>query len=74
MKGGKYDKDGELQPVSWDRAFDVMAEQFKKALKDKGHSGVAARKPSQPSFSGRRWMRCQGCRRLRQSDGDFPTL
>ncbi|MBI5271589.1 MAG: periplasmic nitrate reductase subunit alpha [Burkholderiales bacterium] len=40
MKDGRYDKNGEFQPVSWDRAFDVMAEQFKKALKDKGPSGV----------------------------------
>ncbi|NMG37127.1 periplasmic nitrate reductase subunit alpha [Azoarcus sp. TTM-91] len=40
MKNGKYDKNGELQPVSWDRAFDVMAEQFKKALRDKGPTSV----------------------------------
>ncbi|MDT3672749.1 MAG: nitrate reductase catalytic subunit NapA [Aromatoleum sp.] len=37
---GQYDKDGELTPVSWERAFDVMAEQFKKVLKDKGPTGV----------------------------------
>ncbi|WP_332675572.1 periplasmic nitrate reductase subunit alpha [Aromatoleum sp.] len=37
---GQYDKNGELQPVSWERAFDVMAEQFKKALKDKGPTAV----------------------------------
>ena len=30
-KGGKYDKDGEFTPVSWDEAFDVMAQQFKAA-------------------------------------------
>jgi nitrate reductase NapA len=40
MSGGKYDKNGEFQPVSWDQAFDVMAEQFKKALKAQGPSGV----------------------------------
>jgi nitrate reductase NapA len=40
MKDGKYDKNGEFQAVSWDKAFDVMAEQFKKALKDKGPSAV----------------------------------
>jgi nitrate reductase (cytochrome) len=38
--GGRYDKNGELQPVSWDRAFDVMAEQFKKTLRDKGPTAV----------------------------------
>jgi nitrate reductase (cytochrome) len=40
MKNGKYAKDGEFQHVSWDTAFDVMAHHFKKALKDKGPSGV----------------------------------
>ena len=36
MKNGRYAKDGEFQQVSWDTAFDVMAEQFKKTLKAKG--------------------------------------
>lgn len=40
MKGGKYDKNGEFTEVSWDRAFDVMAEKFKQALKDKGPTAV----------------------------------
>lgn len=40
MKNGQYAKDGEFQRVSWDKAFDVMAEKFKLALKDKGPSGV----------------------------------
>ncbi len=40
MKDGKYAKDGEFQRVSWDTAFDVMAEQFKRALKDKGPTSV----------------------------------
>lgn len=40
MKNGKYAKDGDFQHVSWDMAFDVMAEQFKKALKDKGPTAV----------------------------------
>src|SRR5262245_62202601 len=31
-KDGKYDKNGEFTRVSWDEAFDVMAEQFKAAL------------------------------------------
>ena len=37
---GKYDKNGEFTPVSWDEAFDVMAEKFKDALKKQGPSGV----------------------------------
>ena len=38
--GGKYDKNGEFTPVSWDEAFNVMAEKFKAALKKRGPSGV----------------------------------
>jgi nitrate reductase NapA len=40
MKNGKYDKNGEFKPVSWDQAFDVMAEKFKQALKAKGPTSV----------------------------------
>ncbi len=36
MKNGKYHKEGEFTPVSWDQAFDIMEEKFKKALKEKG--------------------------------------
>lgn len=39
-KNGKYAKDGEFTPVSWDEAFDIMAEKFKKALREKGPSAV----------------------------------
>ncbi|MGF1685989.1 periplasmic nitrate reductase subunit alpha [Photobacterium japonica] len=40
MKDGKFHKDGDFQPVSWDQAFDVMAEKWKAALKKQGPSGV----------------------------------
>ena len=40
MKDGKYDKNGEFAPVSWDRAFDEMAGQFKRVLKEKGPTAV----------------------------------
>jgi nitrate reductase NapA len=40
MKNGEYAKDGEFERVSWDKAFDVMAEKFKKALKEKGPTSV----------------------------------
>ncbi len=33
MKNGKYSKDGDFTPVSWEHAFDVMEEKFKAALK-----------------------------------------
>jgi anaerobic selenocysteine-containing dehydrogenase len=38
-KNGKYDKNGEFTPVSWDEAFDVMAEKFKAALKKRADGG-----------------------------------
>lgn len=40
MKDGKYDKNGEFTTVSWDTAFDIMAEKFKAALRDKGPDAV----------------------------------
>ncbi|GIX21437.1 MAG: periplasmic nitrate reductase [Gammaproteobacteria bacterium] len=40
MKNGRYDKNGEFTPVSWDTAFDVMAEQFKRVLREKGPEAV----------------------------------
>ncbi len=40
MSNGKYDKNGEFQPVSWDAAFDVMAEKFKAALKANGPQSI----------------------------------
>ncbi len=39
-RNGVYDKEGEFTPVSWDEAFDVMAEKFKEALKKKGPTSV----------------------------------
>ncbi len=39
-RGGRYDKDGDFEPVSWDEAFDVMAEKWKEALKAKGPTSV----------------------------------
>lgn len=40
MKDGQYHKDGEFTPVSWDTAFDVMAEKWKASLKTKGPTSV----------------------------------
>ncbi|MGB5567886.1 MAG: nitrate reductase catalytic subunit NapA [Sedimenticolaceae bacterium] len=31
-KDGKFDKEGDFEPVSWDEAFDVMAEKWKAAI------------------------------------------
>jgi len=40
MRNGQYAKDGEFQEVSWDQAFDTMAAQFKRVLREKGPTGV----------------------------------
>jgi len=39
-KDGKFDKNGEFTPVSWDEAFAIMADKFKAALTKRGPSGV----------------------------------
>jgi nitrate reductase NapA len=40
MRDGQYHKEGEFTPVSWEQAFDVMAEQFKAAIKKGGPKSV----------------------------------
>ncbi|MHA3979807.1 nitrate reductase catalytic subunit NapA [Halovulum sp. GXIMD14794] len=37
---GVYDKNGEFEPVSWDEAFDIMAEKWKASLAAKGPTAV----------------------------------
>ncbi|TVO58686.1 nitrate reductase catalytic subunit NapA [Denitromonas halophila] len=32
MKDGKYNKNGEFTPISWDQAYDIMAEKWKAAI------------------------------------------
>ena len=43
MKDGKFDKNGEFKPISWDQAFSLMAEKVKTTLKEptQGPRGVA---------------------------------
>jgi nitrate reductase NapA len=40
MKNGAFDKNGDFTPVSWEQAFDIMEEKFKKALREKGPEAV----------------------------------
>ena len=40
MKDGKFDKQGEFQPVTWDQAFDIMEEKYKAALKAGGPEAI----------------------------------
>jgi len=37
---GKFDKNGAFEPVSWDEAFDIMAEKWKATLKAKGPKAI----------------------------------
>jgi nitrate reductase NapA len=39
-RDGQYHKEGEFTAVSWDEAFDVMAEKFKAVLREKGPTAV----------------------------------
>jgi nitrate reductase NapA len=43
MKDGKFDKNGEFAPISWNQAFDLMADKVKETLKNpaQGPNGVA---------------------------------
>ena len=41
MKDGAFDKRGDFVPVSWDRAMDEMERQAKRALAQKGPTGIA---------------------------------
>jgi nitrate reductase (cytochrome) len=40
MKNGKYEKNGEFTAISWQQAFDIMAEKWKDALKKEGPSAI----------------------------------
>jgi len=40
MKDGRYDKNGKFAPVTWDQAFDIMAEKFKEGLRKKGPTSI----------------------------------
>ncbi|MBX3574043.1 MAG: periplasmic nitrate reductase subunit alpha [Mesorhizobium sp.] len=39
-RDGVFSKEGEFEPVSWDEAFDVMAEQCKRVLREKGPTAI----------------------------------
>lgn len=40
MKNGRFDKQGEFEAVSWERAFDEMEKQFKRTYSELGPTGV----------------------------------
>ncbi|MCW5657785.1 MAG: periplasmic nitrate reductase subunit alpha [Burkholderiaceae bacterium] len=64
MKDGRYAKDGEFQPVSWNQAFDVMAEQWKRVLKTGGPTAVGM-------FGSGQWTVWEGYAALKLMKGGF---
>jgi len=66
MRDGVYHKDGEFHPVSWDTAFDVMAEKFKKTLKEKGPSGIGM-------FGSGQWTVMEGYAAVKLMKAGFRT-
>ncbi len=40
MTNGKYDKDGEFAPITWEQAFAIMAEKYTQAIKSNGPTSV----------------------------------
>jgi nitrate reductase NapA len=66
MKNGQYDKNGEFQQVSWDTAFDTMATQWKKALKEKGPTAVGM-------FGSGQWTVWEGYAALKLMKAGFRT-
>src|SRR5882672_11687811 len=66
MKNGQYAKDGEFQCISWDKAFDVMAEQFKRVLKDKGPTAIGM-------FGSGQWTVWEGYAALKLMKAGFRT-
>lgn len=66
MKNGQYAKDGEFERVSWDKAFDVMAEQFKRVLKEKGPTAVGM-------FGSGQWTIWEGYAALKLMKAGFRT-
>ena len=40
MRNGAFHKEGDFRPVTWEAAFDVMEEKFKKTLREKGPDGI----------------------------------
>jgi nitrate reductase NapA len=64
MRGGQYDKSGDFQPVSWDQAFDEMARQWKRVLREKGPTAVGM-------FGSGQWTMWEGYAATKLMRGGF---
>ena len=66
MTDGKYDKNGDFTPISWDQAFDVMEEKAKTTLKEKGPTAVGM-------FGSGQWTVQEGYAALKLMKAGFRT-
>lgn len=66
MTDGQYDKNGDFEPVSWDVAFDVMAEKWKAALKKGGPTNVGM-------FGSGQWTVMEGYAAVKLMKAGFRT-
>lgn len=66
MSNGKYNKNGDFTPVSWQQAFDVMAEKAKATLKEKGPTAVGM-------FGSGQWTVHEGYAALKLMKAGFRT-
>jgi len=64
MRDGQFHKDGEFQPISWDRAFDEMALRWKKVLREKGPTAVGM-------FGSGQWTMWEGYAATKLMRGGF---
>jgi nitrate reductase NapA len=64
MRGGRFAKDGELQPVSWDRALDTMAAHWKRVIREKGPEAVGM-------FGSGQWTMFEGYAATKLMRGGF---
>ncbi|WP_172656551.1 nitrate reductase catalytic subunit NapA [Catenovulum maritimum] len=66
MKDGKYDKNGDFAPISWDAAFDIMAEKYKAALNTKGAGSIGM-------FGSGQWTVMEGYAAVKLMKAGFRT-
>ena len=65
-RDGKFDKNGDFEPVSWDEAFQIMAEKWKTALKEHGPTAVGM-------FGSGQWMVWEGYAAAKLHKAGFRT-
>ena len=65
MRDGQFHKEGDFTPVTWDQAFDIMAEKWKAALREKGPTAIGM-------FGSGQWTVWEGYARGQADEGGLP--